>query len=133
MDRELTLICQGCRNRVSDDAGYLWAHTRDVHTVQREAREWGERHGSGSEDRLTDLHDFLDYPEQASWRAHHGRCDPDRDGGHYRIAVDQLRTRADLLGWTAHLMGKGWLCHTDWPDLLREARRGGKRLIVVSR
>ncbi|MFF3729094.1 hypothetical protein ACFYXM_01855 [Streptomyces sp. NPDC002476] len=71
-------------------------------------------------------------PDQVRWRAHHEGCDPQRSGSHYRISAGKLRTRADLLDWTSHLMEKNGLPVTGWRDLLREARKGGERLAVVT-
>ncbi len=79
------------------------------------------------------MHDLLAFPEEVRWQANHEECDPARDGSHYRIPAFKLRTRADLLDWTAHVMEKTWLPSTDWRDLLREARKGGKRLAVTGR
>ncbi|MGW5497748.1 hypothetical protein [Streptomyces olivaceoviridis] len=126
MSRELLLVCQGCGNRIADDAGYLWVDTGEVNTAQRAARAWEAQHPADGE-RGLDLQDLLAYPDQVPWRSHHQRCDSDRDGSHYRIPAAELRTRADLLDWTAHLMEKSWLRHTDWRDVLRENRNGGVR------
>ncbi|MFJ8405802.1 hypothetical protein ACIQ9K_35760 [Streptomyces microflavus] len=112
--RELVLVCQGCGSKVWDDVGYLWVDTAQVARVGQARREWEAEYGGG----LVDIHDFLKYPEQVTWQAHHLACDPASDDGHYRLAARRLRTQADLLGWTAHLMGKNWLDWTDWNDLL---------------
>ncbi|MEU5902683.1 hypothetical protein [Streptomyces venezuelae] len=132
MSRELLLICQGCGNRITDDAGYLWVHTQEVHTAQQEARAWEAQHPANGESSL-DLLDLLDHPEPIRWRSHHQACDPDRDSSHYRIPAARLHTRADLLDWTAHLMEKGWLPHTDWRDVLSENRHGGTRFASLPR
>ncbi|MGW2183645.1 hypothetical protein ACWCXX_37630 [Streptomyces sp. NPDC001732] len=130
MTRELFLVCQGCGHRISDDAGYLWAHTAEVNAVQR---EWKAQHARAADRALAmDLVDLLEGPDQARWQATHVGCDPERGGSHYRVAAGKLRTRADLLDWTAHLMEKNWLPATDWHDLLREARKGGERLAVIA-
>ncbi|MFD0629738.1 hypothetical protein ACFQ2K_51235 [Streptomyces sanglieri] len=80
----------------------------------------------------TPFTELLEGPDQARWRASHEGCDPERGGSHYLVAAEKLRTRADLLDWTAHLMEKNWLSATDWRDLLREARKGGERLAVIT-
>ncbi|MGW3168108.1 hypothetical protein ACWC9Q_36170 [Streptomyces sp. NPDC001142] len=49
------------------------------------------------------------WPEPVRWRAHHEGCGPGRAGIHYRVFSVKLRTRADLLDWTSHLMEKNGL------------------------
>jgi len=39
------------------------------------------------------------------------------------IAIERVRTPAQLLHWTAHLMGKQWIGCTDWPHVLRTAAK----------
>ncbi|WP_043242344.1 hypothetical protein [Streptomyces violaceusniger] len=132
--RELTLICQECSRPISDDVGYLWAHTAKMNAVQRTERAWQERHADADGSLSFDLAGLLENPdlEKVSWQAHHRDRDPAREASHYRIAADKLRTRADLLEWTAHPMEKAWLRSTDWRDVLREARSGGKRLAATA-
>lgn len=133
MRRELALVCQACGRRVLDDDGYLWAHTGEVNTVQQAARAWEEKHTEPDGSMLVGFKTLLAYPEPACWQTHHEQCDPVPGESHYRIPADKLRTRADLLDWTAHVMEKDWLRRTDWRDVLREARNGGKRLSVTDR
>ncbi|MEU4180982.1 hypothetical protein [Streptomyces sp. NPDC026589] len=126
MDRELVLVCQECDRRIWGGFGYLWADTTQVAHVGQARRDWEAKHSDGP----VDLLNFLSYPEPAPWQAHHQACDPDREGAHYRLASQKLRTGADLLRWTAHLMGKNWLHLTDWSDLIQEALQGGRRIAV---
>ncbi|MFE7430415.1 hypothetical protein [Streptomyces sp. NPDC057545] len=72
------------------------------------------------------------WADQARWRAHHEGCGPGRAGIHYRVFAGKLRTRVDLLDWTSHPMEKNGLPVIGWRDLLREARKGGERLAVVT-
>lgn len=131
MERELVLVCQGCGGHVSDDDGYLWAHTAEVRAAQRAQREWEDRHTASDGALALDLVDLLEQPEPVRWQAHHEGCDPVHGQSHYRIPAQELRTRADLLDWTAHLMEKIWLPITDWRELIREARKGGERLTTT--
>ncbi|MFC8704910.1 hypothetical protein ACFUIV_22365 [Streptomyces anulatus] len=52
--------------------------------------------------------------------------------GAYDIPAAKTRSWEQLLDWTAHLMEKSWLSHTDWDDFLRGVHRGGGRLVVAS-
>ncbi|MFF4097544.1 hypothetical protein ACFYYY_27925 [Streptomyces sp. NPDC001834] len=70
--------------------------------------------------------------EPATGRAEHRDCAPVRkEEFHYRIPAVRLCLRADLLDWTAHLLEKAWLSHTDWREALRETRAGSARLAAV--
>ncbi|WP_331726475.1 hypothetical protein [Streptomyces uncialis] len=130
MLRALTLICRACRTPVHGDHGYLWADTQEVHSAHRARLDHEKR--AKATDRPLDFHDFLSVPDPACWQAHHARCDPQRDEAHYRISSGKLRSRADLLDWSAHLVGKVWvLSATDWCTVMNEARTGGHRLAVI--
>lgn len=61
------------------------------------------------------------YPHCAPWLAWHGNCDPaPRSSSWYFIEVERIRTTADLLWWTAHLLEKGWIQSTNWGDIIRQ-------------
>ncbi|MCT6782261.1 hypothetical protein LXH09_37195 [Streptomyces sp. CS7] len=130
MPRELVLICRKCCLEVGQDDGYLWAHSGEVNAVGRFWRTWKAEHTEPDGMRSGTTGQKPEYPEPAVWRAHHQRCDPDRDEMHYRIPADRLHLRADLLDWTAHLMEKAWLAQTDWREVIRETRTGGTRFAV---
>jgi hypothetical protein len=38
----------------------------------------------------------------------------------YFISVDRISTLAQVLDWTVHLMGKGWVGYTDWSYWMRK-------------
>jgi hypothetical protein len=131
MHRELTLICSACAQPIIQDDGYLQVSHRETNEVQQAYRalQQGNTHPHGRPP--LDLHDLLDLPEPAAWQADHRECDPfHEEASHYRIPADRLRLRADLLDWTAHLMEKTWLPHTDWQKVLRETRTGSARFAV---
>ncbi|MEU1630855.1 hypothetical protein ABZ746_37555 [Streptomyces sp. NPDC020096] len=65
------------------------------------------------------------------WQAHHGACDPAPDGWAYDIGSDALRTHAQLLEHTAHLMEKSWLRLADWHEVLRGVPHGKTWLIAA--
>lgn len=54
------------------------------------------------------------------WEPWHLGCDPDPESNGYAVGVEALRTYADLLRWTAHLVDKDWLKNTSWLDLIKE-------------
>jgi hypothetical protein len=53
----------------------------------------------------------------------HRGCDPNPDGEEYWIAVERIRTATDVIWWSAHLLGKNWIEHTNWGDVLRGIAR----------
>lgn len=71
--------------------------------------------------RSFDAASLMSYPGPARWHVHHARCDPSPGANAYAIEVHRCRSWADLVWWTAHFMGKTWLQHTDWEDVLQEA------------
>lgn len=76
--------CTGCGSEIQDGDGHI--------EVEREPNEHGVR----------------------MWRAWHTSCDPDLEGCQYWIAVERIRTKADLNGWTVHLEAKVWVQRTNW-------------------
>ncbi|MFC8010847.1 hypothetical protein [Streptomyces cinereoruber] len=132
MRRELVLVCRGCAGRIYGDDGYLWVDTEEVNTAQERWAGYRERSAERrARGRPTDLLDMIDCGELVYWQAHHATCDPTPREAHYRIEARKLRTRADLLEWSAHLMGKMWLPRTDWQDVMCETRAGGRRFAPV--
>lgn len=51
---------------------------------------------------------------QPIWHAWHKACDPDLTSDPYWIAVERIRTRAELKEWTRHLGDKRWIDDTNW-------------------
>jgi hypothetical protein len=132
MDRELTLMCSACAQPVTQDDGYLWVNRREAAAVQQAYRALEKRSTDPLDGSMSlNMADILGLPEPATWRAHHRDCDPVcEEEFHYRIPAARLRLRADLLDWTAHLLEKAWLPHTDWRDVVRETRTGSARIAV---
>jgi hypothetical protein len=132
MDRELTLICSTCARGITQDDGYLWVNRHEARAAQHAYLDLERRNTDPADGSVSlDLAGLLGLPEPAAWRADHRGCDPAYDEEfHYRIPAARLRLRADVLDWTAHLMEKAWLPHTDWRDVMRETRTGSTRLIL---
>lgn len=54
----------------------------------------------------------------AHWTPEHTACGP--VAVDYGIAVEQIRTHADMLRWTSHLMDKRWFAGSDWGALIAQ-------------
>ncbi|MDO5535398.1 MAG: hypothetical protein Q4F65_12200 [Propionibacteriaceae bacterium] len=58
----------------------------------------------------------LPYPTQPApllWSPLHDVCE-DQSESRYGIPVEQLRTAAGIVRWTAHIYAKNWGHRTDW-------------------
>lgn len=122
----LTWTCDACAQPVHGDEGYI--HVDDYAARQVvEAREQDRR--DRYERAKTDpigayfysLTELRSLPQSVPWQVHHRACDPRPDTDDYWFAVERAATHADLLHWTAHLMGKNWLSGTAWDDFIRKA------------
>lgn len=127
----LNLVCDGCRKPIADDDGYLWVNTTEVRRTEEFVRAWEAERTDTDGSLSFSGGDIFDYPEKVRWQAHHARCDPAPDAGAYDIPVAKIRSWEQLLDWTAHLMEKSWLPHTDWDDCLRGVHQGGGRLVLT--
>lgn len=110
----IVLSCDVCQKPVTGRTGYLIATWRDIHKAEVQRAEW-KRVNPGPTITGTALQT---YPAPARWHIYHRDCDPTPDEGYF---IDAYRTddALQLLKWTAHLMGKDWLQHTDWDQLIR--------------
>ena len=117
MNADLTLICHKCRLPIEGDTGYLRVTYPDLHKYREQEREYSERHPEGEAVSITE---FLLGPEEIHWLPYHDKCEPEPDLDAYQIDAVQLQSWQCLARWTAHLMSKNWLPHTDWDELLRE-------------
>ena len=111
----LTLRCHVCDKPVTGKSGYVCVDKKAVYETQRLVEEWEARNPgpviSGSA--------LLDYPSSTPWHIYHRTCDPRPDSdSDYWFWASQVRTAFDLLGWTAHLLGKEWLKDTNWSEFL---------------
>jgi hypothetical protein len=136
MANDLVLICDACKEPVDDGAGYLWIDTDAVAAEERAAAGRRPRDiqddDSSSESVLSYLAAGLfELPEPVRWQAHHAACDLTPDAATYPIPAVDIRTWAELVEWTAQLMEKPWLPHTDWSYVLRGVVNGDSRLIAA--
>jgi hypothetical protein len=95
----------------------------DVNQVTVNERAWEQLEAEPQQTGMLTFsgESFLSYPDLAHWRVHHTACDPALNANTYAVEVHRCRSWADFVIWTAHLMGKAWLQHTDWGELLQEA------------
>lgn len=113
--------CEVCRNPIADEEGYItisYADLDDHRLATEKANAWkaAEIERTGSTWIATPI---TLYPDYVRWRILHGTCDPQPQSSDYWIGVERVRTPRALLGWTAHLLEKGWLRHTSWAYILR--------------
>lgn len=115
--QHLTWTCDYCDKPIANDTGYIYIDSRELHETERAVAAWDAAnpgpviHGPA----------LMTYPEGAPWRHAHHECDPEPESEAYGIGVHRARTHAQLLDWTSHLLGKRWLKHTDWHDLIARA------------
>jgi hypothetical protein len=123
---ELNAFCDICNGLIADGEGSIWlrsadlVHAERVTTAREEGRHTKQRDGSAASPGAQPS----GLRETAEWNVTHSVCDPGADAAIYRFEVHQCRTWAGLVNWTAHLMEKSWLRHTDWIELLRSASEG---------
>lgn len=122
------MTCESCRTPVVRNTGYIWVDLDAVMTCEHEVAEWTRRNTHPLGGVLVSGAELFTYPDEIRWRAHHAACDPEPDANSYTIRDPRICKWGDLLGWTAHLMGKTWLTHTDWSDVLRGVHSPGARI-----
>lgn len=115
----VSFSCVGCRQPIRDGSGYLTVDHNEIDAVRAAQAEWKDQHGDG----LVNMDELLAYPEAARWRPWHAACDPDPDAWRsYTIEIHRLRSLAEIIDWTAHLMEKEWLIDTNWDQVLRSVQ-----------
>ena len=109
--------CQVCGKPVSTQQGSMTVLFAELHQFEKRYREWERKHpldASGA--RCLSTVDLVTQPAQVEWRWGHTRCLPE---GGYQIVYGRFDTITQALAWTLHLMGKGWLEHTNWEAAVR--------------
>jgi hypothetical protein len=117
--RQLVWTCAGCGQPITDGTGYVHIDLAAVGATRRAVAKWKTDHEGPDRPIVMSLAEYRDYPSRARWLTHHAACDPSPDSEDYWFDVARAATHAQLLDWTAHLMGKIWLEHTDWANLIR--------------
>lgn len=116
--QELEAVCEECRFPIADGEGSAWVDGVGARATVRAGRE--AREARRAREALTNqptppedglppavpLGEAAHQPGPARWRVQHYACVPQTRVGVYDIAVANLRTWRDLVGWTAHLAGR---------------------------
>ncbi|MCW2871343.1 hypothetical protein [Actinacidiphila oryziradicis] len=136
MANDLALICDACKEPIGDGAGYLWIDN-DAVAAEESAAAGRRPRDIKDDDSAESVRSYLaaglfELPQPVRWQAHHAACDLTPEAGSYPIPAVDIRTWAELVEWTAQLMEKPWLAHTDWSYVLRGVANGDTRLIAVS-
>ena len=100
----ITWTCNKCSKPIEDGAGYVIVDAVEADRCEEEA--------------VTTPVDMTDAPGRVEWEVLHAGCDPHPERSDYRVAVERMRTPAQVLHWTTHLMKTSWLRSTNWDDLL---------------
>jgi hypothetical protein len=124
-DHVLVLRCDQC-DKPTGPAGFIVvvdaAAARDRGIA---LRNWEDRHRNETGAVIYHPLDRTDpAPESVPWRVYHDDCAPadlDEMIAEYRIDTDRCVTFPHLVAWTANLMEKKWLRHTNWHGFLRGA------------
>lgn len=127
---DLTLICDDCGQPVVGDTGYLYVTYADIHAAREAAERRREVTKPGAP---VNIMEFMLAGGPALWRVTHDRHRPSDDA--YYIDAVRFDSWRKVAHWTAHLMEKNWLQHTDWDYLLRELAGDipAKRVRVTAR
>lgn len=117
--------CERCGQRIADRAGWITVKRSAVTAFEAALAAW-ERHDPAG--LYVTAAELATRPSEPAWTITHTWCDHDPDDGtDYPIHVERIRTEADVIRWTAHLLGKPWVAHTRWDDVLTAALEGADR------
>jgi hypothetical protein len=113
--------CESCHKPLSGDDGVVAVSYDDIRKNEEACAEWDARnpgpvHDVGAEG---------PYPARAHWRVLHDDCGAAQILNPYEITSGRIGTWRAVASWSAHLLGKRWLAHTDWSALLYRAGCGG--------
>jgi hypothetical protein len=130
MDHELLARCETCDALIADGDGSLWVDMADVDRTATNTQAWEMLETEQEAGALSfSVGSLMSYPDPARWQVHHDACYSSPRARSYGVEVHRCRSWADLVWWTAHLMGKTWLQDTDWENLLQEtAEATGTRI-----
>lgn len=112
-----TWTCDHCKKPIKDGHGYVYVDKNAAWKCKANIKTW-KAENPGPFLAATAL---MDYPRPARWIVTHGDCDHVPNGNDYSLNIENMRTHADLIRRTAHLMGKSWFEHTDWEQILYRA------------
>lgn len=118
----LVWLCDECGAPVEDGDGYLTVKYADIREYKRSHDAFDEAHRRPNGWVVYNLAELDEIAGLARWSVLHRNCDPDPESEDYWYAIERVRTYADLLERTAHLLGKTWLPTTTWHSILRRAK-----------
>jgi hypothetical protein len=117
-------LCHTCKKPVANGKGYVHVHDNACSEVRQARRAWKKdlrekqkKSELGSWEAIS-LDDLMKLPDRVPWEVHHRKCDPNPGRPGYWIGVERIRTYAQMLNWTAHLMSRNWLKDTNWRELI---------------
>jgi predicted GIY-YIG superfamily endonuclease len=113
--------CDACKRPVIGNTGYVHIVSADIQHCRKAWDEFKRRKTSETPDGAYAIWggaELAALPGPAPWRVHHLGCDPDPDGDDYYHEISEVNTYPKLLSFTAHLLGKDWLCDTNWSQFL---------------
>ena len=116
----ITWTCKHCRKPIKDGTGWITIAQSAVWQWQRDEKAWRE---SREDPHWLTGKDLDARPDEPRWNVVHSKCDAEDTGTDYTINIERIRTERDLLSWSAHLLGKTWIQHTDWHRVIRKAIR----------
>jgi len=123
----LEWACQLCGGLIKDGDGYVELPNRERTRHARETSEWEAEHPwPASGFRCLPVSELEKLPREPHWWAIHRGCDPRPEEDGYWFDVGRIRSLAEVIDWTAHLMEKNWFHETDWSRLLYRINRLGQ-------
>ncbi|MFC7919640.1 hypothetical protein [Streptomyces cinereoruber] len=123
---DLRAVCDICSTDIGDNEGAIWIDIQEVQTVEREYGDWERRHADGDGTISFDIFSPDSPPGDVRWHVSHDSC-LDIPELAYHIPVERLRSWPAYLHWTAHLMEKTWLQHTNWTALIMSTLEGSQQ------
>jgi hypothetical protein len=116
----IALLCDECGEPVTGTRGQVWISGAALAAHERAGAEWDKRHPDNSGlPAAVSLTELLKRPDAVKWQIHHDWCNPNLNDAQYGIEAYRIDTERRLLDWTAHLMGKAWLEHTNWDQFIQ--------------
>lgn len=130
--KTITWTCQHCRKPIADGKGWITICQREVWQRRHAVKAWEKAQHEAAKERrdestgrigsLLYAADISGYPDPIRWERTHEACDPNPDrSSDYWIAIERIRTEADVLSWSAHLFEKRWFQDTAWDRIIRKA------------
>jgi len=109
-------LCDACSGVIADEDGAIWCDAVAGQGREEEILKWHESHTGA-----VPIDQFLDAPGDLEWASLHFACFAEGKCGPYSIEVERIRSLADVLVWSNHLLGKTWISTaTNWGLIMKE-------------